>query len=233
MIRTMFFAGGAIAAIGMSGGVAVASGVDVLLLRDDVNGVITTGAFDDDTVSVVNTNQRVFEGELGGLVPGNPNLGDEPGFRALAGDFDGGSWGFNVLSTPQKWNGSTLADSPIGFDLSFGPASVTVGAGGATGFSIPVSAGGFDDHLDMALLAGDPDPGADGVYVLEFEAFSLDSTGASDLGASDPFWFVLGRGVGDDQIDPVVDYVQQNLVPAPGALALFGAVGLAAARRRR
>jgi len=227
MIHRMLVAGGAIAAIGMSGGVATATGVDVLLLRDDVNGVVTTGAFDDDTESVVNFSQRVFEGELGGLVPGNPNLGDDPGFRALSGDFDGGSWGFNVLSTPQLWNGSTLVDSPIGFELSFGPASVTVGAGGASGFSIPVGAGGFDDHLDILLLAGDPDPGADGVYVLEFEAFS------NDLGASDPFWFVLGRGVGDDQIDPVVDYVQQNLVPAPGALALFGALGVAAARRRR
>ncbi|MEC9372878.1 MAG: hypothetical protein VYC34_03505, partial [Planctomycetota bacterium] len=70
---------------------------DVLLIPDLANGRVTTGAFDDATESVVSMNERVFPAEFGEADPMQPYFADEPGFRALEGDFEGDSWGFDIV----------------------------------------------------------------------------------------------------------------------------------------
>ena len=210
---------------------ANAQHADVLLIPDFVNGVVTTGAFDDDSEMVLSMNQRVFEAEFGEADPMNPNFADEPGFRALPGDFDGSSWGFNIVDTIYQWNGSDFSTvSPYSMTMNFGPSpdvtSPGMPGGFTPGFSIPVGPGGFDDHLNIFLDAP-MDGTADGIYLLTLEVF------ADGLDASDPIWFVMNRGLSEMEHEAAVDWVHDNLVPAPGAAVVFAGAGLLAARRRR
>lgn len=219
-------------AAGVAGvGVAGADGLDVLLLPDFVNGVVTTGSFNDDTGMVVSTNERVFAGDFGEADPMNPNFADDPGFRALPGDFDNSYWSFNVIDTVFVWNGTDFsAVSPYGMTINFGPSpdvNTPAAPGGfAPGFQIPVGTGGFDDHLNIFLDAP-MDGSADGIYLLTLEVF------AEGLDPSDPIWFVMNRGLSELEHDAAIDWVTANLVPAPGAAALLGLAGLTALRRRR
>ncbi len=216
---------------GMTAASVQATGLDVLLLRDDVNGRIRTGSFFDPTETIVSLNERVFEAEFGETDPMQPNFSDEPGFRALDGDFDGGFWGFNFLDAVRVWNGSdfsTISDYTI--SASFGPSPTittsAVAGGFVAGFNIPVGAGGFDDHLELFLDAPGDDS-ADGIYLLTLEVFS------NDLGASRPIFFVFGRGVDEFDLDLAVDYVRSSVIPTPGAFGLLALAGVASLRRRR
>lgn len=211
--------------------VAFAQHADVLLIPDFINGVVTTGAFYDDSGTVVSMNQRVFEAEFGEADPMNPNFADEPGFRALPGDFDNSFWGFNIIDTVFVWNGTDFsAVSPYSMTINFGPSpditSPTAPGGFTSGFDIPVGAGGFDDHLNIFLDAP-MDGTADGIYLLTLEVY------AEGLDASAPIWFVMNRRLSEAEHEAAIDWVNANLVPAPGAMALLGAAGLMANRRRR
>jgi MYXO-CTERM domain-containing protein len=203
-------------------------GGDVLILPDSVSGAVRTGAFDDATESIVNTNQRVFFADFGEADPLQPNFADEPGFRGLASDFgDGSSWSFNITGAVGLWNGADFSTpSPFTISLGFGPASVTSAAGSVSGFSVPVSGDdGFDDHLDV-ILDAPTDGTADGIYLLRL---SIAVPGFAD---SDEIWWVLNRGLSETEHDAAIDFARAN-VPAPSsALALLGA-GLLAGRRRR
>lgn len=229
-INTIAATAAAATLVGLSASAAQASGLDVLLLRDEANGVVRIGSFFDPTESIVSLNQRVFEAEFGETDPLQPNFSDEPGFRALEGDFDGGFWGFNFLDALRVWNGSdfsTISDYTLSADFGPSPTVTTsTSAGGfVSGFNIPVSTGGFDDHLDIFLNAP-TDSSADGVYLLTLEVFS------NDLGASEPIFFVFGRGVDEVDLDAAVGYVRST-IPTPGAVSLLALAGAASLRRRR
>lgn len=204
---------------------------DVLLLPDETNGVIQTGAFDDDTESVVSMNERVFPAEFGEADPAQPYFADEPGFRALPGDFDGGEWGFNLLDAAREWNGANFDTiSPFSMSIDFGPSPTITSPPNADefvpGFTIPVPAGGFDDHLNIFLDVGASSP--TGVYLLTLEVF------ATGFGASDPIFFVMNAGADEAAHEAAEDFVRNVIVPSPGpaALALLSIGGLAGRRRR-
>jgi len=225
MFRTIFIA--SLAASFTS--VALAGeGGDVLILPDTASGQVRTGAFDDATESVLNTNQRVFFADFGEADPLQPNFADEPGFRGLASDFaDGSSWSFAITGAVTQWNGADFSTaSPYTMTLGFGPASVTSSTGFVSGFSVPVSGSdGFDDHLDVFLDAP-TDSSADGIYLLRL---SIGVPGFSD---SDEIWWVMNRGLSETEHDAAIDFARAT-IPAPSsALALVGA-GLLATRRRR
>ncbi len=219
------------AAVCLAPSAVVAQHADVLLIPDFVNGVVATGAFDDDSGMVLSMNQQVFEAEFGEADPMNPNFADEPGFRALPGDFDDSYWGFNIIDTVLVWNGTDFSTvSPYSMTINLGPSpditSPAAPGGFTAGFDIPVGAGGFDDHLNLFLDAP-MDGSADGIYLLTLEVY------AEGLGASDPIWFVMNRGLSELEHEAAVDWVNANLVPAPGSIALVGVAGIAAVRRRR
>lgn len=215
------------------GSIAVGGGFDVLLLPDRGAGVLRTGAFDDATQSVVSLDERVFTGEFGKVIPGEPNYTDEPGFRALTGEFNSGdAWGFWITDAVRVWDplGGHFDDlSPYSITLGFGPWSVTssaVAGGVVNGFDITIPGMGFDDHLDITLNAP-MGLEADGVYLLRL---SLRATG---LAPSEPIWFVLNRGKDKLTFEAAEEYVRDVLVPSPGTCAAFAVLAFGATRRRR
>ena len=49
---------------------------------------------------------------------------------------------------------------------------------------------------------------------------------------SESFWIVFNLGLDDEVFEESVEWVEGNLVPAPGALAILSIAGLAGRRRR-
>jgi hypothetical protein len=169
--------------------------------------------------------QRVFASEffdVGGFV-----FSDEPGYEIEDGTLTPGSGLFVTMrKAVRSWNGtdfSTIALQTI--TASFGPNSITsnltdIATGGLL---LPVEAGGgLHDHPDVYLN----DPFA-GIYLLELELSS-----DAGLEKTDPFWIVYNYGADEADHDAAIEWVNSNLVPAPGSLALLG-FGLVATRRRR
>lgn len=209
------------------------AGLDVLLLPDRATGVLRTGSYDDATAMVVSENERVFMGEFGEAIPGEPNYADGPGFRALEGAFSpGDQWGFRITDAVRVWDpfaGHFDALSAYSISLGFGPWSVTspASAGGVmNGFDLTIPASGFDDHLDVTLDAPTT-PEADGVYLLRL---SLRATG---LTPSHDIWFVYNRGLNKLTHEEAEQYVRDVLVPGPGGAGALALLGVAVARRRR
>jgi hypothetical protein len=99
----------------------------------------------------------------------------------------------------------------------------------APGLTIPVDANGQWHHHPFWQINADADFG---MYLVTVDAFN-----SSTNLRSDPFWFVWDYEA--DPINPVnnvdgaVAWVNANLVPTPGAAALFVPLGIFGARRRR
>ena len=220
-----------IAGLAVSGAAfAHGEGVDALLQIED--GGIVIGSFDDDTESVVELRERVFAFEWGEN-PGAPNIADDPGFRALPGTLAGLSWGVNFVDAARVWDGSnfdTVSPNTVTFEFLGGEQETPSTAGGTTaGFGIPVGPGGFDDHYDIILNAP-TDGSVSGVYLISLRAFA-EGAGAPD--ESDTFWFVGNFGASELDHEAAIEYVEDVLVPAPGAGALLAMGGAALLRRRR
>jgi len=209
-------------------------GVDVLLRVSD--GQIVTGSWSHDTDTVVEARERVFAFEWGEDV-GSPNIADEPGFFAEEGTLAGLEWGVNFVDAVRVWNGSdfsTVSPDTVTFEFLGVEQDTPTTAGGFTaGFGIPVGPGGFDDHYEIALNAP-TDGSVSGVYLIAMQAFAQSSTLGADVPeASRTFWFVGNFGADEMDHEAAIEYVEDVIVPAPGAAALFAMGGLALARRRR
>jgi uncharacterized protein (TIGR03382 family) len=50
---------------------------------------------------------------------------------------------------------------------------------------------------------------------------------------SETFWIVFNLGLDEEDYETSVGWVEANLVPAPAALPVLGAMGLLVGRRRR
>ncbi len=173
---------------------------------------------------------QVFGSELGG--EGFPNTTDEPGFDNEPGTFGAGSSiGFNILGELLRWDGAGLSSTGGEvMELAVGPTSVTSGAGFVPGFLLPVEPdGSWHEHYDFTLLGGGGGSPTDGVYVLQMQLFSTDA----GLDRSIPFWLVFNQNMDESVHDGVIDWVNANVVPAPGGAALGALVLAASARRRR
>jgi len=187
-----------------------------------LDGQLVTGDFDDGLFEGL----RVFEAEFEDF-----NFTDEPGFDSPTGAFSSDSAiGFNILSAVRRWDGtafSTIATERIEVSYLGRPDILSPTDDTFTpGFDIDVNPlGEWHRHLGFTLQS----PAGSGVYLLELELYSTDST----VGNSLPFWMVFDQDAPDGDHDAATLWVQQNLVPTPGALAAFGAAGLVALRRRR
>lgn len=183
--------------------------------------------------------QRVFDSDLG-TVEFGPFGNDEPGYTSNSLPA-GVKLGFNIRAELKKWNGAGF-DGGLAESLQLGqflgtPGQITrdTGAGFVGGFDfVTVDQTGFiDEHLSHVLRGasnggGFADP-SDGVYLLELEL----TTDAPGIAASEPFWIVFNLNTEQGVQDLAIEYVEANLVPAPGAVALVGlAAGLAGRRRR-
>lgn len=178
--------------------------------------------------------QRVFDSDLGTIEFG-PFGNDEPGYTS--DELPAGvQLGFNIRAALKKWDGSgfVVTDATLQLGQFVGTPGETTrqtGAGFVSGFDfVTVDNTGFiDEHLSHILSGpGGTDP-ANGVYLLELEL----TTTAPGIAPSEPYWIVFNLNLDQSVQDEAIDYVERNLVPAPGAVMLAGLGGLVAMRRRR
>jgi hypothetical protein len=181
-------------------------------------GQLVTGGWDHETGVVINPGQRVFAGDLG-LDPSFPFSGDEPG---IGSDLVGSTLRLNVLDTLGAWNGAGFDFSSSMLTVGYASQSADTASGGFVSFMVTA---GLDLHTELTLSGpGASDP-ANGIYLATFRFAS------NGLAESAAFWVVLNLGMSEAEHEAAVDWVEMNLVPAPGAIAMLGAVALL--RRRR
>jgi hypothetical protein len=190
-------------------------------------GQIAIGIHEDDGIE---WGHVVFGAEFG-EDPTAPNLADEPGFESEIGIFpEGALFGFDVMTSLRIWDGDfdQMAASQLKIQLPGAPVSILTPMDDVMEpgfvFAEVDDELEFHTHLEMELL----DPADDGVYLLTLSLWN-------DQGdtASDPFWFVLNKGMDESIHDEAIDWVWDNIVPAPGTLALLLPAGLVARRRMR
>jgi len=182
-------------------------------------GNLVTGAWDHDTGDVTSLDRRVFSAEFG-EDPAFPFSTDEPG---IGSDLVGTTLTMNMLQGLGIWNGSGFSSSSDVLQAAFGGQEVSSSAGG--GFSFLVTQG-LDLHAEFTLagLRG-ADP-ANGIYLAAF------NFAASGLATSQTMWVVYNLGMDEEAHEEAIEWVEANLVPAPGALTLLGLAGLTGRRRR-
>lgn len=215
--------------LGVSAGAALADGGDFGLVI--IDGRVVTGIGDHDAQAVTDLGERVFAADM--FASGPLWAADEPGIFIQANSMpDGVGVGFVLEAALRRWDGNGAVDfSAIPTQtmaIEFGPQSVSTALsdGDVLGFPITYDATnpeGFDEHWDFLL---DSSAGA-GIYLLQLR-FTVD--GFHD---SESVWTVFNAGLDETAHDAAIEYVENVIVPAPGALALLGLGGLAATRRRR
>lgn len=192
---------------------------------------LTTGSFQEDIGGDIFTpGVRVFGVELGEV---SPNFADDPGFfsESLPAGLE---LGFNITESLRVWNGSDFAQtaaSDMTLWLAFGvpgsPSATTPASPGGTtagfGFATADSGGFIDDHPDFVLNS----PATDGIYLLQLELT------ASGVLSSEPFWIVFNQNMDEQTHDAAIEWVEVNLVPAPGLAGLLFSSVMIGARRRR
>lgn len=179
-----------------------------------VGGTLVTGGFDHSTGTVINPSRRVFAADFG-IDPAFPFSTDEPGF---ASDLIGSTMTVNLLQGLGRWNGAGFDAAASSLFASYGGQDATSTAGGS--FSFLVTAG-LDLHPEFTLV----DP-FDGIYLASFTA------SAAGYGDSATFYVLFNIGESETDHDAAIEWTEANLVPAPGAPCLIGAM-LFARRRRR
>ncbi len=183
--------------------------------------------------------EKVFAADLEQLLAGEPWETNEPGYDSShPGPFNTGhSMGFSILDALRQWDGNdfdTIASEQmeVGF-LSLGETTPTTADTTVQGFRLDIDPdGGWHKHLDYEL----PDGTASGVYLLKLQLELFDgpreSTSATQIATSDPFYLVFGLGADENTHDAAIEYVEHEIVPEPTTIALLGIGGLMALRRR-
>ena len=186
------------------------------------NGTLMTGGFDHDTETLAVQNLRVFEAEFGEdkLFPFST---DEPGIGGVAADIglmEGSTINLNISAGLGVWNGSGFSyGGGNSMDIDYGPTSVDTLIGGTLDFLVTED---FDLHPIWTIDSG----ASNGAYLVELTA-AMDGYNTSET-----FYVVFNLGLDEEAYETSVDWVNDNLIPAPGVLALLGMGGLAARRRR-
>jgi hypothetical protein len=182
-------------------------------------GNLVTGAWNHDTGEVTNPFARVFGVEFG-EDPAFPFSTDEPG---IGSSLVGTTLTMGLSPTLGAWNGSGFDFSTSTLMGEYGGQSFQTGSGGSFNFLVTA---GLDLHAEFTLSGpGLTDP-ANGIYLATFQ-FS-----AAGYGSSQPLWVVYNLGMSEEEHDAAIEWVELNLVPAPGAIALLGLAGVAGRRRR-
>ncbi|MBM4111703.1 MAG: hypothetical protein FJ254_10210 [Phycisphaerae bacterium] len=183
------------------------------------NGALTTGGWDHSTGEITSPFLRVFKADMG-ADPSFPFSIVEPG---IGSDLIGSSLTFRMLQGLGAWNGNGFSTANEGLLVGYGGSSFDSITGGSFGFTVTP---GIDLHAEFTLFgANDTDP-ANGIYL---SSFVFESEG---LQSSEVFYIVWNLGMSEADHDAAIDWVSSS-VPAPGALALGGLLGLGGRRSRR
>lgn len=185
-------------------------------------GVLRTGGWDHDTETLAVADLRVFEAHFG-EDPDFPFAIDEPGIGGVAADLGlpiGATLNLNLASGLRIWNGNGFdADNATSMFIDYGPESIDSLTGGSIGLLIS------EDYDLHPIYSIDPNSVA-GSYLLEFNV-AMDG-----FATSDSFWIAFNYGLDDEDFEASVEWVEGNLVPAPGVIGLLAMAGLASRRRR-
>ncbi len=180
---------------------------------------LRTASWDHGTDQIIDLSARVFSADLG-EDPDFPFAIDEPG---IGSNLVGTTLNMRLLPSLSRWSGEGLTSCDQFLSLSFGGQSASTSVGGFVSFLVSA---GLDLHPDYVLSgAAEADP-TDGVYIATF-AFA-----AEGFVESAPLWVVFNLGADEADHDAAIDWVQANLVPAPGALSLLAFMGVGRGRRR-
>jgi hypothetical protein len=186
------------------------------------NGTLMTGGFDHDTETLAVQNLRVFEAEFG-EDPTFPFSTDEPGIGGVAADIglmEGSIIEMNVSASLGVWTGSGFNyGTSNSMNIDYGPTSVDTLTGGMLEFLVT-------DDFDLHPIWSVNSQAAPGAYLVELTA------AMTGYQTSENFYVVFNLGLDEEAYETSVDWVNDNLVPAPGVLALLGMGGLAVRRRR-
>lgn len=185
-------------------------------------GVLRTGGWDHDTETLAVADLRVFEAHFG-EDPDFPFAIDEPGIGGVAADLGlpiGATLNLNLASGLRIWNGNGFdADNATSMFIDYGPESIDSLTGGSIGLLIS------EDYDLHPIYSIDPNSVA-GSYLLEFNV-AMDG-----FATSDSFWIAFNHGLDDEDFEASVEWVEGNLVPAPGVIGLLAMAGLASRLRR-
>ncbi|NBX36156.1 MAG: hypothetical protein EBR10_02890 [Planctomycetes bacterium] len=182
---------------------------------------LRTASWDHGTDQVIDPSARVFSADLG-ADPDFPFAIDEPG---IGSNLVGATLNMYPNGGMSRWTGNGLGSSDHVLSISYGGQSANTIDSGFISFLVIDD---LDLHPDYSLAGSqssvDPDPG---IYVatFRFEAEGFDP--------SAPLWVVFNLGSDEADHDAAIEWVQANLVPAPGALSLLALMGARSGRRRR
>tara|TARA_B100001059_G_C17773793_1_gene550037 strand:- start:50 stop:727 length:678 start_codon:yes stop_codon:yes gene_type:complete len=186
------------------------------------NGTLMTGGFDHDTETLAVQNLRVFEAEFGEDKV-YPYTTDEPGIGGVAADIglmEGSVIEMNVSAGLGVWTGSGFNyGTANSMTIDYGPTTVDTLTGGTLDFLVTED---FDLHPFWTIN----NQAAAGAYLVELTA-AMDG-----YNTSESFYVVFNLGLDEEAYEESVDWVNDNIIPAPGVLALLGIGGLAVRRRR-
>lgn len=172
---------------------------------------------------IVVPGERVFAAEFAQV--GSFVTVDEPGIFGEPGVFPVASLRFDVSGPVLAWDGNMFSSPGSStMNIEYGPLSVTTGVGPTGGFGFGVGPSGFDEHYEFFLNS----PAPTGIYLLEL-TFELENT---SFGTTDSAFIVFNWGLSEPEHDAAIEWVENNLVPAPGSVALLAAVPLCLRRRR-
>jgi len=183
------------------------------------SGQLVTGAWDHTSGEVTNPAQRVFEAEFG-EDPSFPFSGDEPG---IGSNLVGSTLSLHILPTLGAWTGTNFTLSTSMLSMSYGGQSGDTASGGFFNFLVTE---GLDLHAEFALSgSGGEDPAA-GIYLATFRFMS------ADFAQSAPLWVVFNLGMSEEDHEAAVEWVEMNLVPTPGVLAIAALSAVTGSRSR-
>jgi len=199
-------------------------------LADDVSIQISAGKMFTAAIPEnggASTLDRVFQSEFFGVGPSV--FTDEPGFQVPDGTLPSSSFiGVNIRKAVRVWNGADfLTNSVSTITLEYGPNTWTSSLTDSLVVGPQVQTdllGGLHEHPSYYLDT----PHDDGIFLLELEL-----TSSAGLQTTDPFWLVFNWNQPVAQHEAAIQWVRDTLVPAPTSLAVLGAFGVFASRRRR
>jgi len=197
---------------------------------------------------------RAFSAELGGIPGFGPQNAGQTIHPGVFGDVEGTTIGVQMTDALRVWDGSDFDavsgddageermqvsgfTTPAGNDPLNPATAVTATAAGQVVNldSNWITAGEvITEHLQFTLT----DSG--GTVLTETQADALSEIylvtiefTSPTLGSTGDIYLTLGQNVTSGELAAAQSFVQNVIVPSPGALPVLGMFGLAAARRRR
>jgi hypothetical protein len=209
-------------------------------LTDKANCKIEIDDLDDKEIDA-STGFPIFEGDFGDLPAGKFGT-DDPGYDHESAQFISGTiLGAMAVGTLHFWNGSawqneTPANEVITLIDALGNELVIDDTTTPTGIAL---IGEFDDgnlheHLDMKVTNG----ASVGAYLFTLKlvgVLDVNNLGTPIYQDSDPFTFIMNRGLSFNDFEAAVAARATAPVPVPAAAWLFGSAlaGLVVRRSRR